>query len=519
MMTGKFDSVGRRLLSGSVLRVGNLIAAAIASFFLMPFIVHHLGDRVYGFWSLATVLIGYYDLLDFGLSSAVSQYLSVAIGLRDQAECRGVFNAALRIQSLLGGIALLATAAIAVVAPRFCHNLADAHLFWRIIAILGINTALSFPARVYGAVLGAEFRFDIQAGVAILGVALRTGLVVWVISAGWGLLALAWTTLFASLPVMVLQICFARREALWARIESGSMEVKRVKDLFSYSIYIFLAFVADVLRFQVDPIVISGLIGLVAVTHYRVAAGFTQYYLQILIVSVGMLHPVLSRFHAAGNQAGLEKLLFFGMKISCCISVFVCLALISWGKPFIARWMGTQYVDAYLPLVMLSLAVLLDVSQKPSIDLLYATFKHRFYTYMNWAEGILNLACSLALARPLGILGVAMGTFIAAFLIRAVVQPWWVCRVSGLAYAGYMRFLGRNLLYCGLLMGTATTIAAWGLRPNYLSLVSSAICATMIYVIASWWLVFNRREREQFRAAIANRDQDRDEFAATVATV
>jgi O-antigen/teichoic acid export membrane protein len=510
-------TVGRRLLSGSVLRVGNLMAAAVASLFLMPFIVHHLGDRVYGFWSLAAALIGYYDLLDFGLSSAISQYLSIAIGRSDPAECRAVFNAALRIQSLLGSVALFATGAIAIVTPRFCHNPADASVFWRVIVVLGISAALSFPARVYGAVLGAEFRFDIQAGVAIVGVALRTGLIFWAIAAGYGLVALTWATLIANLPVIVLEIYFARREALWARIERSCLEARRVKALFSYSIYIFFSYLADILRFQIDPVVISSLIGVAAVTHYRVAAGFTQYYLQILIVSVGMLHPVLSRFYGAGNQAGLEKLFFLGMKISCCISVFVCLALICWGKPFITLWMGPQYNDAYLPLVMLSLAVFLDVSQKPSIDLLYATFKHRFYTYTNWSEGIINLACSLALAPRLGILGVAMGTLIAAFFIRVVLQPWWVCRVNGLNYASYMRFFGGNLLLCGVLMTGATIISSWGLRPSYIHLIGSAICVTAIYAAACLWMFFNRGEREHFWTAIMDRVQIGDREAAAAA--
>jgi len=511
-------SVGRKLLSGSVLRVGHLVAAGIASFFLMPFIVRHLGDRAYGFWSLIATLIGYYDLLDLGMSSAASQYLSIAIGRGDRTECRAVFNAGLRIKSLFGGIALLATGAIATAAPWLCHDPNDAHLFSKVIVILGISASLGFPAKVYGGVLAAEFRFDIQSWLAILQLAFRTGLVVWVMLAGGGLLGLAWATLFAMLPITVLQIWFARREASWCRIECRPMGLKRLKNLFSYSIHTFLAYLADILRFQVDTVVVSGFIGLVAVTHYRVAGILAQYYLQTLIVSIGMLQPVLSRFYGAANRAGLERLFFFGTKLSCCISVFVCLALIAWGKPFIARWMGVLYADAYRPLIVLSIAIFLDVSQKPSIDLLYATFKHRVYTYMNWAEGLLNLTCSLVLARPLGILGVATGTLIGAFVIRVVVQPWLVCRVTELQYGSYIRFVGTNILCCATLMFAAIITVSWGLQPNYVSLISSAACATSIYAITSWWLVLDQSERKRFTAAILHFSVNPMEFTPTVPT-
>src|SRR5208282_3533766 len=144
-MADKSRSVGRKLLSGSVLRVTNLAGAAVASFFLMPFIVHHLGDRIYGFWSFTAVFVGYYNLLDFGLSSAVSQYICIAIGRKDQAECRVVFNTALRLQLLVGGVALFATAVIAAATPWFCYNPADVHVFRKVLIFLGIHAGLGFP--------------------------------------------------------------------------------------------------------------------------------------------------------------------------------------------------------------------------------------------------------------------------------------------------------------------------------------------------------------------------------------
>jgi O-antigen/teichoic acid export membrane protein len=510
-------SVFRKLLSGSALGTTNLVASALVSLFLLPFIVHHLGDRVYGFWALAAAFIGYYGLLDFGMSSAVSQYLSIAIGRKDPAECREVFNAALRIQSLFGGIALLITALLAAASPWLTHDPADTHLFWKVIAILGVNAAIGFPSRVYGGLLEAELRFDIQSYLGILGLTLRTGLTIWVILAGGGLLGLAWITLFATLPVTALQVWFARREAPWARLHAGTIEAERNKSLFSYSVYRFATMIADALRFQVDPLVISVFIGLAAVTHYRVASSFCGLFINTIIAAMGTIGPVFSRLHGAGDQSNLEKVFFFATKVSILMSVFISLALIAWGRPFIARWMGEKYDDAFWPLVVLSLAVFLDVSQNPSIALLYATFKHRAYTYVNVAEGVLNLIFSLALVRHFGILGVALGTLIAAFFVRVVAQPLFVCRASSLDYADYMRYLGRNLLRCACLAGAAIGLSAWGLRPSYPHLISSAIFATGVFAAGSWLIMFTKGEREELLAAIMNRTrkQTEPEFMGT----
>ena len=62
----------RRVIHGSGLRVANLLASTLIGFFLMPFLVQHLGDRQYGFWTLAGAILGYYGVLDFGILSAVA---------------------------------------------------------------------------------------------------------------------------------------------------------------------------------------------------------------------------------------------------------------------------------------------------------------------------------------------------------------------------------------------------------------------------------------------------------------
>lgn len=519
MIVSKTTSVGRKLLSGSMLRTVNLAASGVAAFFLMPFIVHHLGDRVYGFWSLATAFVGYYNLLDLGLSSAISQYICIALGQKDLVECRVVFNTALRLQLLIGAAALAVTLGLVLATPLLCHRSADIPVFRGVIAILGINAAIGFPARVFWAALEAELRFDIQACLANLGLVLRTGFVIMAILSGGGLLALAWTALIATTIVTLLQILLAMREAEWARIDGSFIEAKRIKSFFSYSVYSFLAYIADVVRFQLDPLVISTMIGLAAVTHYKVAGILAQYYLQIVFASVGMMLPVFSRLHGAGNRSRLRELFFFGTKLSCCLSVFITAVLIAWGRPFIARWIGQNYMDGYWPLVVLSLAVLVDAGQRSSADLLFATFKHKFYAWINCVEAVLNLGFSLALAKPYGILGVAAGTFIGAFAIRVVVQPWWVCKASGISYLHYMRSTASVCLRSGILAGATIAISAWGLKPNYGWLALSAATATIGYAAGAWFGVFNREEREWFLEALRKRKhQEQSELAAVSGT-
>jgi len=257
-----------------------------------------------------------------------------------------------------------------------------------------------------------------------------------------------------------------------------------------------------------DSLIIAGAIGLIAVTHYRVASQITRYYIEAIVSITGIIQPVLSRLHGAQDRKNLEKVFFFATKVSLCTSVFFCFGLIFWGKPFIDRWMGPNYEDAFVPLVILSVAILFELCQYPSMSLLYATFKQRVYVYLICAEGLINIGLSVILARSMGLSGVALGTLIGAFIIRVVAQPICLCKVSGLHYSHYMKFLGGTFIRCGAVTGAAIALSSWGLRPSFPWLIASVISATIIYAAGSWLFVFHQSERKQLLAIITGPKSD-----------
>src|SRR5215472_1624989 len=77
------SKAARTAIRGSALRVVALAATTVVAFFLMPFLVHSLGDRTYGFWALAGTILGYYGLLDLGIVSAVQFHVASAAGEKD----------------------------------------------------------------------------------------------------------------------------------------------------------------------------------------------------------------------------------------------------------------------------------------------------------------------------------------------------------------------------------------------------------------------------------------------------
>jgi len=492
----------RRLALGTVLRAINLAATAFASLLVMPFVVHSLGDRLYGLWALVGTFIGYYGLLDLGLTSAVNRYMAAALGSGDAVQSNRVFNTAVRLFVGIGVAVLAASAAAAGAAPWVTRNAADASLFGRVVLALGVNLALSFPVRVFIGTLNAHLRFEITAALDLLTLVVRTSLTVAVLLAGFKLLALALATLAASLPAMVLYVYFTHKNLPFLNLDRAYWSRPIARSLFAYSSFSFVAGVADILRFRVDGLVLAGFLNLAAVTHFSIASTMADYFIALVTAFTGVLGSVFSRQDGARDLGAIRRTLFFATKLSVILSTFIAFGLLAWGRAFIERWMGPGYVDAYPVLVVLTLGMMFALWQAPSVALLYGTSKHKFYALSNTVEGVANLVLSLLLVRRYGMIGVALGTVIPMSVIKLLIQPVYVCRVSGIAYWSY---IGRTARTIGAAL-VSLAIPAWvSIRyaaPDYKSLVAVGVASAILYAVPLWFFGLTSEEADSLGRAV-----------------
>jgi O-antigen/teichoic acid export membrane protein len=491
----------RKLASGSALRVGNVVATGVVSLLMMPFIVHSLGDRMYGIWALVASIVGYYGLLEFGLSQAINRYLASALGAGDEEDCNRVFNTSFRIYLALGLVALMVTGLVASLAPWFCKSQEDASLAWKVLLILGLSMAVGFPTRVFKGILEANLRFDRTAGLEILALFLRSALVIVVLLRGYKVVGLAWATLSTSVLLSISYVYYSFRDLPFLRFDSRYWERNTAKRLFTYSTYSFISYIADIVRFQLDSVVVATIVGLAAVTHYVIAGRLVQYFVGIILALLGVFLSVFSRQEGAKDYDAIRKTLWFASKVAVCASSFIGFGLIAWGKPFIARWMGPQYSDSYPCLVALALGLTLDLWQAPSCYLLYGTSRHKFLAFSSSLEGIANLLLSILLARRYGILGVALGTMLPIVVSKFLVLPVYACRVAGIAYSEYVRKAAKLLAAVAGSLVVPTLLTIKFAEPTYKSLMLTATLSLLAYALPLWFFVFTPLETQMLRRA------------------
>ena len=508
------DRALKRAALGSTLRTVNFGVSLVVAFLLTPFVVRSLGDRTYGLWLLVAAFTGYLGLVDLGLATAVSRHIAAALGRGDRSDCQRIFSTSLQVFPLLGAACLVATCALGILGPILATDPQEAALFSQVILILGIGMALSLMLQPYFGVLQALGRFDVMAGLDILTLGLRSVLIVVLFTAGYGVLAIAWVTSLSGLFHSVLGAYVSRRLLPWLRYERQPLRSVTTRMLFGYSFYMMIARVADNVRFNTDSLVITAFLGLSFVTPFGIAASLTQKFRDLMMALLGVLQPVYSRLEGEGDHERIKQTLFFATKVSMCVSTVIAFGLIAWGGPFISRWMGPGYSSAYPCLVVLAVGWTIQFWQSPSVSLMYATSRHKFYAFTNTIEAVANLLLSLWWVVPMGIIGVALGTAVPMIVVRLLLQPHYTCKILNISPREYRSmFLGN--IWRTLAALAAPVASAMIFRPvGYLQLVMAGMIGVCLYGPVVWFLLFTPGERTKLVALLPARHKRRTETAA-----
>lgn len=487
------------LVRSSSLRIFVFMATALVTLAMTPFVIHSLGNSMYGLWILIGSFMGYYGLFDFGLGSVVQRFVSSAIGKKDYKEANICISTMFFMYSIIAIILIILSAIIVFVAPLIVHNNQFLRIFRQIIFILGFSIACSFPLRVFTGILISHTRYDLVAAVELLQLFVRTLLVIWSLKSGHGIIALALITLGVDWLGYVSYFLLSKKIMRSFRLSRLFIDIRRIRSFLNYSVYTFTSQIADKLLFKMDYFVIAGFVGLSAITVYSIASRLISYFMEFITSAIGIMLPVFSQYEAKGDYNSIREKYILVTKISSYLSIAVGAIMLTSGKAFITKWMGNEYLYAYNILVILLIPTILSFMQGPVFGLLLGISKHKFYSFTKLGEGILNLILSLILVRKYGVIGVALGTAIPMIITKLIIQPVYVCKVINLS----IKYYYGGVLIPIVVESTFIIALAWLLFraliiPEYFSLLMFSSCLVTFFAIVVFIFGFNKREKSYF---------------------
>ncbi|HKV39870.1 MAG TPA: oligosaccharide flippase family protein, partial [Blastocatellia bacterium] len=215
-------------------------ATLLAGFLMSPFLVRHLGDAVYGVWVLIGSLAGYLGLLDFGITPSIIKYTAEHRARGDQEAINRVVTGGLAIYSAIGLGSIGISAMVAFSFNSIFHSPLSSHTAASVVAIAGVNLAVTFPASVFVGVVRGYQRYDLDAGITSANIAVRSFIVVFLILGGHGILALAVVTFAFDMVRLLYLIRAVYRLNPGIKLAREYLDWSQIKTLFGYSVYAFI---------------------------------------------------------------------------------------------------------------------------------------------------------------------------------------------------------------------------------------------------------------------------------------
>lgn len=508
MVKNILETLMSRITKNIISNIINFVISAIIPILLTPFIIHRLGNSHYGIWILINSVIGYYGLLDLGISSSVIRYVSKYTAIDDRENLNSFVNTALLV-FLIVGISAIVLSGILALSPSGFFNLSegDTVLFSRLMLFLGISFAISFPARVFNGILRAIQRYDITNIIDISCSLAQSGMTVYLLSQGGGLISLGLMTLGLKMVNALFSVLFALRKTPMLRINLKLAQKSKLRVIFGYSIFTFIWGISDRLRFQTDSIVIGYFISTVAITYYNIGARFMGYYVEAISAFCSVTNPIFSSMDAKDQVDNIRNLLIKGTRYLSIIAVFVGTSIILYLKPFIRLWIGEGYESSYNVALILTIPYIFATSQFVSLGAVYGIGKHKFLSIANLIEGIANLVLSIIFVRYYGIYGVAFGTAIPMLIMNLFIQPLYVCRKLGLLVSTYIRKGILSQLLIGVLYFAIFKILIRILHfpDTYFQIFLLAIIGLIFFTFLAFALCLNNDERKFWRSWFFNR--------------
>ena len=470
----------RVLASGSLFAQLAQVAGLVAIFAVITVLARRLSLAEVGVYGLLSALAGYLLIVQNAGAAAAVRAMAVA----DSAERRDeAFSTALLLYALAGAacgalVAVLGVAATALI--DLPGGLADQAREGSL--LLGVVTAVGWPATVWRDALRSVERYVRVAVAEMVAVALWTALVIGLALADASLAVLVGAS--GAIPLLAGLACAvaARLARIPHRIRPGLASRRAARDLGGLAAVLTLAEAAITAVYVVDRAILGALASAQAVGLFEGPVRAHNLLRSLNSAVTVTVLPASSHLEAEGDRRRLGELLVRGSRYTLALIAPIAVAGAVLAAPLLEAWLGPAYRAGGAAMAILLLHWLVNGCSGVATAMLVGV--GRAATVARWAVAVAvgNVALALALVPWLEVDGAALATsipFAVAFpylmgsALRATATPaaelWRRAFLPALALAtplglalGAVRLAAEPEGAVVFALGAAGVVAYWG---------------------------------------------------------
>lgn len=496
-----------QLKLGSIISYLNVFLNIAVSLLLSPLTVRSLGSSEYGLYQLIWSFVGYMSVLDLGFTNAVIRYIAKYRAENDLAGQERFLGMAMVIYLVISGVILLVGSVLFFQLGNIFTELtvSELALAKKLFVIMLLNFIMNIFLNIFPAIINGYERFVFQRGVVLTRFVLRSAVVATALLMGGKGLTLALIDTVFTILFFLVQMFYVRVR-LKIRLQFKGFDFTFFKEVFSYSVFVFMGIVVDQINWKVDQFIIGVKMPVSQVGVYSIALQFPMYYMSFSNALSGVFLPKATKMAMTGaTDRDFTDLMIHVARVQWAILGIMLLGFGFFGQQFIRLWVGDDYSAAYPIAIMIMTALTIPLFQSVGLSIQQAKNRHRFRAVLYLSIAVVNVILTVILVDRMGIVGAAVGTVISYVIGNIIIMNIYYRAKLGIEVGRFFRELCRGMLPATLIM------LAVGFGLNFISVQT---WGTLILKVAVFGLLYlpvfaviglNQKEKHEYFALLRKR--------------
>ena len=453
------ESRAHTALRNSAWSIGGYIVPIFIAAFVTPIIVFGLGTHDYGIYAFLVSIVAILGLIDLGISSAVSRYITKYHGKGDSEKLADLFKTANSLAFIIGATGLIMATGLGMGGHALLSNgIAPQTAMYYV--IIGVIFFINAASLVYTVVPYAVQRFDIatKIGTSILISSAIANIIV--VKSGGGVMGMLLVQLGVSLATAIFSRIYSKKLLPDSTRFSFSWSQQEVKKLYSFGLQAFTANIGSTLSTHLNRLIIPIFLGPSALTYYTVPGSVSAKIPGLTGAVSGILFPITANLSSLGETEKIKIAYIRSFRLITILTVATASSVIIFAEPILRYWLDESFAARSVNvLILLTLTNFALSLYTPLYNFLLGLGKLKMITIISFLMGGLNAVLLFALLPFFDIEGAAW-----AYLISVLPIGYMIYHTE----RKYLKFELRTHYYLKLATRSAIAVFASYLVAHFL---------------------------------------------------
>lgn len=278
------------------------------------------------------------------------------------------------------------------------------------------------------------------------------------------------------------------KEYPWLKVDKrqGAHLLKKYPDIIIKTKQVFIHKIKDFVLVKSDELFIFFFVSLKMVSYYGNYMIIISKLISLFLAVTGSVGASVGNLVAEGHKSQMLKVFWEYTTIQHTIAAILSFSLYNFLEPFIAHWLGTEYIMDHRILILLIIYIYITNSRGAVDSFNYA---HGLYAdvWSAWAELIINVSVTIICGLKWGIIGILIGKIASLIPIVVIWKPYYLFSSGFKESVGiYWRGVLRNYAISAAAFASATYALHFLPIAPYQSIWSwmgYAIIGTLLFLI------------------------------------